>query len=64
MQELYDELLQRQKILESEEFTQQSLGRQKELNLIILKVQKLILSDGGDVLAAWEEFKKNTWYKT
>ena len=43
MEELYKELLKRQKRLESQEYSEQALGRQKELNLVIVRVQQLII---------------------
>jgi len=43
MEELYKELLKRQKRLESQEYSEQALGRQKELNLVIVRVHQLII---------------------
>jgi hypothetical protein len=44
MKKLYKELLQRQRFLESLEFSQEVLGMQKELNLMIERVEKLLIS--------------------
>lgn len=43
MKELYDELLQRVEFLEGIDKTQQTVGRLKELNLMIVRVQQLLL---------------------
>ncbi len=45
MKELYRELLERQQVLESMEYSKEALGRQKELNLMIVRVQQLLIPD-------------------
>ncbi len=43
MEELYKELLQRVEFLEGIDKTQQKVGRLKELNLMIVRVQQLLI---------------------
>ena len=53
MRELYEELLQRADFLEGIEKTQQTVGRLKELNLQILRVQQLLI----------QRVSKKEWYR-
>ena len=43
MEELYKELVQRVELLEGIDKTQQKVGRLKELNLMIVRVQQLLI---------------------
>lgn len=45
--ELYKELLERQKHLESQDFSLEGKFRQRELNLVIVRVQEMLLGEIG-----------------
>lgn len=47
MKELYEEMLERKLFLDGVQQTQQTIGRLKELNLVIVRLQQLLICAVG-----------------